>query len=590
MQSTAEKVVRAWTNNTNAHGCYENGNGELSGKAKRSPLPVDSYVRNLAGQGLPVGVYTTDPSTGTCRWICLDLDVHREQSLMAERRRRVVERGLEAILSTLRELSAEPIVERSSPTGSMHVWLYFAESVPSADAYAFAKRLAEHAGIEDVEAFPKQPQVNRPDGLGNWVRLPGRHHRFADYESQILLDNEYVPISDARALLKMAEPPHVPTEVLGLLPAAKIPAAPAEPIRSKSLSIEDRLRLYLDRLPHVGEGQRDNTILEAARAIAQFGLEDVGRMTQLLIDFDLRHCTPPQNKHDGYYEDKVRRALEWAHRTGAFGEKASPARPDLEREIQPAGRLTAPRSAAERGGVTLVDPGTIEIQNVEWLVPGVIPRGMLTMIAARPGAGKSTAAVSLCTRILQAGPHPFGEHANIERFDEGMRVLYVHPDERGVDVARRFLVAGASAEERSRGLRLLTNLPCNPVLTMQSAEEGGMPWLRDALGQWPADLVVIDTIGDLDALGNLQKPGPGKAAISELSAIAERSGAAFICLSHTRKGKGHDRREAPYGAGSTFGTYRATYMIRQRGPEQGRDDAEAPLEFGVWCGKSSHGP
>jgi hypothetical protein len=53
----------------------------------------------------------------------------------------------------------------------------FAEPIPSNLAYRFARWIKSKAVAQGVECFPKQPQLDSARRYGNWLRLPGKHHR-----------------------------------------------------------------------------------------------------------------------------------------------------------------------------------------------------------------------------------------------------------------------------------------------------------------------------------------------------------------------------------------------------------------------------
>jgi hypothetical protein len=65
-------------------------------------------------------------------------------------------------------------------TGGYHLWVFFDRRVPGPVLCAFGRWLVRDAKDfgypKEVEAFPKQEHVPA-DGCGNWLRVPGRHHK-----------------------------------------------------------------------------------------------------------------------------------------------------------------------------------------------------------------------------------------------------------------------------------------------------------------------------------------------------------------------------------------------------------------------------
>ena len=47
-----------------------------------------------------------------------------------------------------------------------------------------------------------------------------------------------------------------------------------------------------------------------------------------------------------------------------------------------------------------------ELPPVEWVWPGWLPRGMLSLLGAAPGAGKSLVALDLARRVIHCEPYP----------------------------------------------------------------------------------------------------------------------------------------------------------------------------------------
>jgi len=71
-----------------------------------------------------------------------------------------------------------------------------------------------------------------------------------------------------------------------------------------------------------------------------------------------------------------------------------------------------------RPGYTPSFPSLAEIaadlRPIEWLWPGWIPRGMLTIFGASQGSGKSFVALDLAYRIIHGLPFPDGSHSSLE--------------------------------------------------------------------------------------------------------------------------------------------------------------------------------
>jgi hypothetical protein len=172
------------------------------------------------------GVHSTAIINGksVCRWCGWDIDSHDgDKSNPAA--------NLIYALVLYRRLAAlgfRVLLTESNGTGGFHVRVFFSVLVPSEIVFRFAQwAVSDHArhGLSNVETFPKQPTIiGRGKECGNWMRLPGRHHkrdhwsRVWDEASQTWLDGD--PAIDAILACTGDDPALIPDE-------AKVEAKPA---------------------------------------------------------------------------------------------------------------------------------------------------------------------------------------------------------------------------------------------------------------------------------------------------------------------------------------------------------------------------
>ncbi|MEO2017251.1 MAG: hypothetical protein ABGZ53_23080, partial [Fuerstiella sp.] len=129
---------------------------------------------------------------------CLDFDNHDELPGVAQRNMDVAT----GLLNILTELGIVSILEDSDGQGGLHLWILFAEPIPSEQAYCFARWIISDYPDDDIEANPKQRHGGK---IGNGVRMPGRHHK-RDHNSRIWGDAAWLDVDESVELLLCTVP------------------------------------------------------------------------------------------------------------------------------------------------------------------------------------------------------------------------------------------------------------------------------------------------------------------------------------------------------------------------------------------------
>lgn len=160
MPSSTRRFLDRFINNYNAYAVQNPQGGYF---AKRNSVITDEiFQRHLMGV-LTVGIYSTNPDHNTSKWLCLDIDEDAETHIQY----------LTSWLSGHRIIYHR---ESIRPGRSGHIWIFFAEPLPTAAAFKLGLYLCSYARLS-CEQFPKQAAVN-PGQLGNLVRLPlGKHQK-----------------------------------------------------------------------------------------------------------------------------------------------------------------------------------------------------------------------------------------------------------------------------------------------------------------------------------------------------------------------------------------------------------------------------
>ena len=172
------------------------------------------------------GLYPQSKPDESGQWVarfgCIDLDLKQDHPRKEFRRLRNIDYALH-IMRKLESAQLRCVIEDSNGRGALHVWFWLNESIPVVRLYGFLTWLvsdAEHHGFEQSfqrvdeneqprflpdgnpdmgddrpETFPKQ-SLPTGKGLGNFIRLPGRHHTH-DHYSRCWGDGDWLSEDDS---------------------------------------------------------------------------------------------------------------------------------------------------------------------------------------------------------------------------------------------------------------------------------------------------------------------------------------------------------------------------------------------------------
>jgi len=156
----------------------------------------EQLIQNHIDGKITIGSYSTSDS-GTCKWICYDVDAHRANNDTEEqliKKELKAEDDLNNLKSHLDKMGLKYLVESSGTPHSYHIWLFIKE-VEVGKAYHFANLIAKESGF-DGEVNPKQRTWNRDNQYGNLVKLPFAFHKKQKVFSHIHgFDNETIEIT-----------------------------------------------------------------------------------------------------------------------------------------------------------------------------------------------------------------------------------------------------------------------------------------------------------------------------------------------------------------------------------------------------------
>lgn len=203
----------------------------------------------------------------------------------------------------------------------------------------------------------------------------------------------------------------------------------------------------------------------------------------------------------------------------------------------------------------------VECLPIEWLWPGRIALGALTIVAGDPGLGKSLVTTDMAARVtcgnawIDGSPCPKGSVIMVSAEDDPARTIAPRLEAAWADRSRVHLLKGAAtdAPNGKRALSMLSLAVDIPLLADFVRELGD------------ARLIVIDPIsaylGKTDSHNNAEV----RAALAPLSELANESGAAIVAVMHLNKGQGKAAYRVSGSLAFTAAARAVYYVAREDG-------------------------
>ena len=234
-----------------------------------------------------------------------------------------------------------------------------------------------------------------------------------------------------------------------------------------------------------------------------------------------------------------------------------------------------------RAGDLWDEPGS----QLEWLVDGLLPRDGVSLIVGRPKAGKSTLARTLAAAVAGKAPAFLGRiitHGSGATF-----YCFLEGSQRSVRAALKRMGAPNVLVPRDNvPERLQDGTEDHPdrVIVRRTPEKAlaeRMDVLRDAITETEAQLLVVDTLGRLTGLDDLNDYGPVIKALAPIEALARETNCHIALVHHARK-SGGDHGDESMGSAGIFGSVDVMLSVKQEGKHRtvetaGQRDGE-PLE------------
>lgn len=212
--------------------------------------------------------------------------------------------------------------------------------------------------------------------------------------------------------------------------------------------------------------------------------------------------------------------------------------------------------AADASGPVLTCLADVEARDVNWLWPGKIPLGRITLLVGRPGEGKSFLTIDAAARVSTGSPWPDGGACPrgsvllISAEDDPADTIRPRLDAHGADVRRIHLLSAVREADKERQYERMVTLR-------------DLPEIEAALTQHPeCKLVIVDPIGSFIGGGtDAHRDNEVRSVLTPIAKLAEKHGAAVLMVAHRRKSAGSFADDLALGSRAFTGIARTVWHL-----------------------------
>jgi len=207
----------------------------------------------------------------------------------------------------------------------------------------------------------------------------------------------------------------------------------------------------------------------------------------------------------------------------------------------------------------------VEPRDVDWLWPGRIPLGRITLLVGRPGEGKSFLTCDLAAHVSTGATWPDGSDC-----PQGSVILMSAEDDPADTIRPRLDAHNADARHvhllttvrtvnaRGQGEHLIT-------LADLDAIEASLVKLSDC------QLIVVDPIGSFLGSGtDAHRDNEVRGVLAPIAKLAEKYGAAVLAVAHRRKSTGSIADDLALGSRAFTGIARAAWHLTRDAENKSR--------------------
>ena len=544
-------------NNHVAFGGYKPDGGQYTGKTGIFHGDLKRHFKAATARDIR-GLHSTRrcEETGDClsKWLCVDVDAHDPSVDINATRKAAQGMAIKA-----RRLGFKVLLEDSNGAGGYHLWILFSKPVPTAEVRKLGLGLVcnwkQYGLTSQPEVFPKQASISA-GGFGNWVRIPGRHHKRKHW-SRFYAVNDGTWQSGAeavRALLgaELNEPELLTATLVQLRDGeGDKPNGKQAANTSESLFItvppSDR-ELARAALGYLNADDYDVWLRVGMclQSLGQDGLllwEDWSRSSQ---KYEAGDCPTKWGTFKREDELKLGTLFHMAEQAGwkrgghTYTNNGTSNGKHSHNGSQTGNGGPEPESQAQWHELSDEDLGithapAIKDRPVLWIQKYVLAQGKLTLIAGDGGSGKSQYCLATAAAITTGGPLPNGETPA-----RSGRVVIVSAEDQPSDTVKPRLRALGADMDRITFLKpqvVIRKVGKTPLVHPQSF--GDHRYWKEVFKRLPDTvLLIIDTLPSYLGRGVNDSKNTEVRAILEpfLDNVVEPAGLAVIGIVHLNKG------------------------------------------------------
>lgn len=263
-----------------------------------------------------------------------------------------------------------------------------------------------------------------------------------------------------------------------------------------------------------------------------------------------------------------------ARKTIASALKAGLSSPRDLTQLNRPNKQQSPSASRQSGGaLAVIRMADVQLEKLEWLWPGYVALGKISLIAGDPGVGKSQLTADLAARVTtgkgfrsssvtgggwtkQGAP---GSVVLISCEDDPADTIRPRLEAAGADVERVHLVTGQKSQTAD-GRETIS------PLSLQTALDS-LELLLSDLGD--VRLVIIDPISAYMGSTDTHKNADVRAVLGPLAGLAIKHRVAVVVVSHLNKGSGENALYRVTGSLGFTGQARAVFLV-----SKDREDSE----------------